>query len=144
MSIGEKLKNCRKEAGLTQEYVCEQINVSRQTISNWENEKTLPDIYSLVSLSEIYGISLDQLIKGDTVMINKFKVDKTTKTKNQNYLIMGLCGIIIFLIGQYFSSHLGDLIKGAGTGIMIASFGFMAVFTLRNFLTDRKKLKKME
>lgn len=52
MEIGKKLKNARIEAGLTQEKAAEKIDVSRQTISNWENEKSYPDIIPSLTLAE--------------------------------------------------------------------------------------------
>ena len=69
MEIGAKLKDARMRAGMTQEKVAEEIQVTRQTISNWENEKSFPDIVSVIRLSSLYGISLDQLLKGDEEMI---------------------------------------------------------------------------
>jgi len=63
MEIGKKLKNARIEAGLTQEKAAEKIDVSRQTISNWENEKSYPDIISVIALSDLYSVSLDELLK---------------------------------------------------------------------------------
>ena len=68
MEIGKKLKNARIEAGLTQEKAAEKIDVSRQTISNWENEKSYPDIISVIALSDLYSVSLDELLKGDQKM----------------------------------------------------------------------------
>ena len=65
MEIGEKLKSSRLNAGMTQEQIAEKINVSRQTISNWENGKSLPDVISLIEISDLYQISLDDLLKGD-------------------------------------------------------------------------------
>ena len=59
MEIKKKLKDARANAGLTQEQVAEKIMVSRQTISNWENGKSLPDIISIINLSDLYQISLD-------------------------------------------------------------------------------------
>ena len=70
MDIGQKLKNARVSAGMTQEKVAEKINVSRQTISNWENNKSYPDIHSVLSLSDLYAISLDKLLKGDDKMLS--------------------------------------------------------------------------
>ena len=58
MEIGKKLKNARVQSGMTQENVAEKINVSRQTISNWENEKSYPDIINVIELSNLYSISL--------------------------------------------------------------------------------------
>ena len=65
MEIEKKLKDVRMQAGLTQEQVAEKIMVSRQTVSNWENGKSLPDIVSIMSLSDLYQISIDELLKGD-------------------------------------------------------------------------------
>ena len=81
MEIKKKLKDARANAGLTQEQVAEKIMVSRQTISNWENGKSLPDIISIINLSDLYQISLDELLKGDTKM--KEKIEET------RYLVWG-------------------------------------------------------
>lgn len=59
MGISERLKQARITRGMTQEQVTERVMVSRVTLSHWENGKTLPDIASLISLSDIYQISLD-------------------------------------------------------------------------------------
>lgn len=75
MHLSEQLQNRRKEMNLTQEEVAKQIYVSRQTISNWENGRTLPDINSLVKISDIYQISLDSLIKGDGTVIKNLERD---------------------------------------------------------------------
>ena len=61
---------------LTQEEVAEKIHVSRQTISNWETGRTLPDITSLVLISDIYNISLDELIKENDIIMDEIKVDQ--------------------------------------------------------------------
>ena len=63
MDIGNKLQRARTNANLTQEQVAEKLGISRQTLSNWENEKTYPDIISVVTLSDLYHVSLDYLLK---------------------------------------------------------------------------------
>ena len=65
MELGKQIKKCRQEAQLTQEELADRVYVSRQTVSNWENDKSYPDVNSLVLLSEVFQISLDKLIKGD-------------------------------------------------------------------------------
>lgn len=69
MEIGQRLRQVRTEAGLTQEWVAERVGVSRQTISNWENNRSYPDIVSVLTLSDLYSISLDELLKEDRSMI---------------------------------------------------------------------------
>lgn len=68
MDIGSKIRNARMKADLTQEQVAEALGVSRQTVSNWENGKTYPDIISVVKMSDLYHISLDHLLKEDKDM----------------------------------------------------------------------------
>lgn len=63
--LGEQLKTHRQRAQMSQEELADHIYVSRQTISNWENNKTYPDVNSLVLLSAVFQVSLDKLIKGD-------------------------------------------------------------------------------
>lgn len=65
MEIGSKLKRARNDNGITQEQAAELLCVSRQTISNWENNKSYPDIVSVIKMSDIYSISLDHLLKED-------------------------------------------------------------------------------
>ncbi len=69
MKIGDKIKNARIQKNYTQEQAAENLLVSRQTISNWENGKTLPDIISIIKMSELYEVSIDALIKGDEVLL---------------------------------------------------------------------------
>lgn len=71
MELGNKIKYYRGEKELSQEELAERVYVSRQTISNWENNKSYPDINSIVLLSEIFGISIDNLIKGDVEQMKK-------------------------------------------------------------------------
>lgn len=70
MEIGSKIKKSRIDAKLTQEQAAEALGISRQTISNWENEKSYPDIVSVLKMSDLYGVSLDYLLKGDSPMKN--------------------------------------------------------------------------
>ena len=81
--IADKIKNARTIKKLTQEQVAEDLNVSRQTISNWENGKSLPDIVSIIRMSELYDLSLDELLKGDATLLNKIERDmKVAKAEN--------------------------------------------------------------
>lgn len=63
MELGTQIRKYRNERTLSQEALAEKVYVSRQTVSNWENDKSYPDVNSLVLLSEVCEISLDQLIK---------------------------------------------------------------------------------
>ena len=84
MEFGKQIKKLRQEAQLSQEELAERIYVSRQTISNWENDKSYPDVNSLVLLSETFQISLDKLIKGD-IEVMKDVIQKEEIEKMNRY-----------------------------------------------------------
>jgi len=71
MELGSQIKKYRNELALSQDALAEKVYVSRQTISNWENGKSYPDVNSLVLLSEVFQTSLDDLIKGDVEVMKK-------------------------------------------------------------------------
>lgn len=71
MNLGTQIKKYRAEFSLSQDELAEKLFVTRQSISNWENDKTYPDIKSLVLLSEVFSVSLDQLVKGDVDEMKK-------------------------------------------------------------------------
>ena len=97
MEISERLKQARITRGMTQEQVTERVMVSRVTLSHWENGKTLPDIASLISLSDIYQISLDELLKGDPKMTEKVKKDAKDLNNRRVLLITAILALIVML-----------------------------------------------
>ena len=76
MELGTRLKEYRNRLGMTQDDLAERLFVSRQTVSAWENDKTYPDIHSLLMLSDLFDVSLDTLVKGD-IEIMKETIDRT-------------------------------------------------------------------
>ena len=86
MKLSGQIKKYRDQLGLSQEELAEKIFVTRQSISNWENDKTYPDLQSLLRLSELFGLSLDELIKGDIETmkdeINKLEIKKMNRWGN--------------------------------------------------------------
>ena len=65
MTFGEKLKEARKEAGLTQEQFAEKMSVSRSAIAKWESDKGLPDVNNLKMMAQLLGVSVDYLLAAD-------------------------------------------------------------------------------
>lgn len=133
MELGKQIKMYRLENKLSQEELADRIYVSRQTISNWENDKSYPDINSLVLLSEVFKISLDRLIKGDIEtmkdVIQKEEVDKMNRY-GKIYTIMlivtvvfavplfmwlGLWALIpwgiVWMVSMYFASKIEKIKK---------------------------------
>ena len=97
MELGKQIKMHRQEAHLSQEELANRVYVSRQTISNWENDKSYPDVNSLVLLSEIFQISLDNLIKGDIEVmkdvIQKEEIEKMNRY-GKAYTIMLIATVV--------------------------------------------------
>ena len=124
MEIGRKLKEVRMKANLTQEQVAEELFVSRQTISNWENEKSYPDIISIIKLSDLYSISLDELLKGDQKMIKH--LDESTNIVKSNKKLIGaiIANVLLFLIMLIIAELMPESVY------MIASIFCLAIISV--------------
>lgn len=107
MELGKKIVKIRKDNKLTQEDFAEKYNVTRQTISSWENSKSYPDLETLVKISDDFAISLDVLLKEDKKMIEKIsKSQKDSKNFKKITIILGvLIGVIILAIGIYYAMY---------------------------------------
>ena len=96
MEIGNKILELRKKNNLSQEKLAEQVGVSRQTISKWELGETSPDLKQSKKLSEIFNVSLDELVNNSKKEINNEVVNDTNTQKLSGLLIKILEGIGIF------------------------------------------------
>ena len=122
MELGTQIRKYRNERTLSQEALAEKVYVSRQTVSNWENDKSYPDVNSLVLLSEVFEISLDQLIKGDVEMM-KEQINQTDQKKFERlsniFTILFLAVLITPVPLVHFLSYAGlaiwIVILGAGS-----------------------------
>lgn len=101
MNIGNQILKIRKEKGMTQEAFGKIFHVTRQTVSNWENEKSYPDLQILIEISNHFHISLDVLIKEDTKMVKTMDKERMLGTLKREKSII-------------------DFFTGAGTGMVIA------------------------
>ncbi len=91
MELGKQIKKYRSGLGISQDALAEKIYVSRQTISNWENGKSYPDINSLLHLSEVFHVSIDILIKGDIdEMKEEIKQEDRQRFKKMSNIFMVL------------------------------------------------------
>lgn len=133
LEIGKRLKDLRLKKGMSQEDLGEKIYVTRQTISNWENDKSYPDLNSLIRISEIFEITIDDLVKGDICkmkkIIKKDDVDEFVK-ESTIFTLLFILMIVSAPLLIYFFDKLGMLIWG-----LIAVIGMF--FSLRV-----EKLKK--
>ncbi|MCD7846973.1 MAG: helix-turn-helix domain-containing protein [Oscillospiraceae bacterium] len=105
MDIGTKIKSARLSSGLTQEQVAGALGVSRQTVSNWENGKTYPDIISVVKMSDLYHITLDHLLKDESPVTEYLEyLEESTDTvkskRNIGKLIIIATYLVIYAIAM--------------------------------------------
>ena len=145
MMISEKLKEARQKAGMTQDQVAEKIMVSRVTVSHWENGKSLPDIVSLISLSDLYSISLDELVKGDSKMTEKVKKDAKDANNNKRLIrvtaILVIAVLLVYAISGIVGGGFKDFCESAIWWVLIA-IGLAASMTYLSQTEpngDRKK-----
>ena len=98
MNLGDKILKIRKDNKMSQEQFSEMLNVTRQTVSNWENGKNYPDIETLIIISDKFNVSLDILLKGDKEMIKDIN-KKTKNNKALKIIIAVLIAIIVLFVG---------------------------------------------
>lgn len=99
------LRQKRTDLNLTQEDIAKQFNVTRQTVSRWENELSYPNIDTLVELSIFFEFSLDEILRGDSVMVKDFaqKVNMSKKYKGWKIATLCLTLLISIFVLNYFS-----------------------------------------
>ena len=94
MSIGEQINSLRKRNSLSQDDFANMFHVSRQTISNWENGKSYPDLEMIIKISNYFKISVDELLKNDTKIVEK--IDDEKRKKRKYFILL----IVICVIGS--------------------------------------------
>ena len=145
MESSEKLKEARQNSGMTQEDVANKIMVSRVTVSHWENGKSLPDIVSLISLSDLYSISLDELVKGDPIMTEKVKKDKKTADNNRRLIstiaILAAVVLIVYVASMIVGGAFKDFCEAAIPWVLIG-IGIAAAMTYFSQLEQGGNEKK--
>lgn len=137
MEIGARLKSARQAKQLSQQTVADQIHVSRQTISSWETGRSYPDIASLIVISEIYELSLDQLLKEDVKMMNNIKAkERDLKQARHVYwasLIVDLLLVVILVLGVYIKElSVSTTILGLLLAIIIFN-GFVLISSTNRY-----------
>ena len=102
MDFGKQIKKLRAEQKITQEQMAEKLGISRQAVSNWENDRNLPDIEMLIFLSRVFGISLDELILGGNEMNNMTQklINDSSENKRAKINLAEVCiGAALLLAG---------------------------------------------
>ncbi len=106
MQLGQRIKEIRKNNNLTQEEFSTIFHVTRQTVSNWENEKNYPDLFTLIEISDCFDVSLDKLLKEDIKMTRKLNNEiKWAKMVKKIISIIILLVVILMIIWYFAWSH---------------------------------------
>ena len=105
--LGNKLVKLRKENKLSQDSLADKLGITRQTISNWELNITKPDIVQIKNISEIFNISIDELLDNNTKDIIEKKISNTEKLTNKTnkYIKITLITLIIFYYFDIFNYY---------------------------------------
>lgn len=134
MNVSVRIRELRKVKGLSQEELAEKLGVSRQAISKWESELSVPDIDKIISLSDYFEVSTDYLLKGVETL-------KLMSKKTKNYFIFSfailfalLSGILSFAASRFRNIEIFMIsIAGAVIGLAVGS----VIFTIIKVLKER-------
>jgi len=147
MEIGKQIKKYRSEMGVSQEELAERIFVSRQTISNWENDKNYPDLKSLLLLSSLFCVSLDILVKGDIEQMKEEIKSEDIKYVKRIYrihniltlssMLLSLLVVILFgLIPRLMFEYLIITLIIAGILCLLSAAGLLFTYRVLKLRKD--------
>lgn len=164
VKMGNFLQELRKEKGLTQEQLAEQLGVARRTVSRWETGSNLPDLDILIELSDLYETDLRDMLNGerrngntdeglkDTVkkVVEYSNEEKNEKRKKLNRFIMAgvLCMLLVILDHQFgllsmiFVSPVDDFMAGTLTGLSI-SFNLIGLYNNNHEISLRQRKQEL-
>ena len=133
MSFGETITNLRKNKGITQEQMAERLGVTRQTVSKWELDQSTPDLNYISQLSDIFEVTTDYLIKGETTASSEKVAEEKqiiyierTEPATKNVLTpRSLAGVIVAILGG-IATFLG-LVDESGDGTLLVILGIVVV-----------------
>ncbi len=121
--------NSRKKATLSQEQLAGKLHVSRQAVTKWETDNGIPDIANLIAISDEFGLSLDELIKGNATVKKKIIADSSAK-KWHVLVIIYLLAIVVYI------AYLAVTHRILMIGFLIATL-FMLFYELRIFIKEK-------
>lgn len=134
MELGKSIKKFRDQLSMSQEQLAEKIYVSRQTISSWENDKTYPDVHSLILLAEIFQTTVDKLVKGDYEMM-KAMISSEDRVKFRKWGVLLTVLLIISIVSAVPLVFLLDWL-GIITWIVISLITMVVAFRVEKLKKD--------
>ena len=153
MEISVWIKQVRTKMNMTQEDFAEELGVTRQTVSSWENGKSYPDILSIIKISNMSNISLDKMLKEDEKLVNNMKEQMDTVKSNKTVIFTILLATIVYA-GIYLIQTFIDIPKfdnlllnivvmlAFGIGIIIFAWHNTNINEILNNKTSNKSILK--
>lgn len=135
MNIGKRIQEIRQQKNITQEQLASDLAVSRQAVSKWESGKAIPDIENLMYISNLYGVSLDELIKGDEKVSQKIVADASAK-KWHKLSILFFTALLVYIVWHGYARGIWQV------GLGIATLSMLIIDTrilLRNHVSKSLK-----
>ena len=105
MEVGNTIRSLRTAKGMSQEELAEKVYVSRQTISNWENDKSYPDVQSLAIVAELFETTIDSLVKGDLPMIETRIAEAEVQTIKRNTMLYAVLLVVSVVVMAISFAH---------------------------------------
>lgn len=136
MTIGERIKEERTKAGLSQEQLAGKLGVSRSAVAKWESENGIPDIDNLITLSDMFSITIDELVRDDYDLKSKAITQREKRNKNSLYVgilffISDVCLLFsIMLIGGFTGNYQMEIF---GVGICALIFLAGMIYIKRRY-----------
>lgn len=143
MNVGSRIKKYREKQNISQDELALKVFVSRQTISNWETNKSYPDIKSLTMLSNIFHVTLDDFIKGDIEemkrIVSKEKIEKFTI---MSYIFLAEMLIVMFSAYPLFSidGYIGTVIWAFFFVVTLVTGSIIEKFKKNNAIQTYKEI----
>ncbi|KOS66270.1 transcriptional regulator [Lysinibacillus contaminans] len=131
MNLSKQIKKYRTRDQFSQEELAQKLYVSRQTISNWENERSYPDIHNLLLMSVLFNVSLDDLVKGDVEMMRNELQGAQMNKWTISMVTFSLLGAI----------SIGPMMNWFGTKGLLVSFVLIAYSIYSAFKVENIKKK---
>lgn len=145
MTLGERLAKLRKEKGLSQEDVADKINVTRQTVSKWELDQSLPDFDKIVPLCKLYNISSDELLTGNIEKqdedFNNINSEQAIEVRRKKAITVSI-SLVLFVLSLIWVIAIDELFD-ASDALLVGGFFILGILGVINLIIGFASLPKL-
>lgn len=145
MTLGERLAKLRKEKGLSQEEVADKINVTRQTVSKWELDQSLPDFDRIMPLCKLYGISSDELLTGNIEQkdenLDDVNSERAIEVRRKKAITVSI-SLVLFVLAIIWVIAIDELFD-ASDALLVGGFFILGILGVINLIIGFASLPKL-